>query len=103
MKDLGIFEGKDLRKVIIVDNTCSSFSNQLDNGVPIVPYFYREDDRELVKLRLFLLELYQIMRRETDDVREVLKEYFKLALFQKFESQDELFRALFPESEKGNC
>ncbi len=36
--------------VILVDNSCLSFVQQLSNGVPILPFFNDSEDRELLKL-----------------------------------------------------
>lgn len=54
VKDLRIFKGLDLAKVLLVDNYVSSFAFHLANGVPVVPFFGNKDDRELIKVIKYL-------------------------------------------------
>lgn len=42
VKDLRIFKNFDLKDIVIVDNAVYSFKNQLENGIPILPF---RDDR----------------------------------------------------------
>lgn len=56
IKDLRIFD-RDLSKVILVDNSILSFSFQLDNGVPIIPFIDNRTDSILPKLTEYLLSL----------------------------------------------
>lgn len=63
MKDLRIL-GRDLRRVVLVDNAAYSYVFQVDNGVPITSYFEGEEDCELEALKDYLLSL-----RECQDVR----------------------------------
>lgn len=44
IKDLRIFEGVDLKDIFIVDNAIYSFSYQLDNGIPIIPFRDNKED-----------------------------------------------------------
>ncbi len=73
IKDLRVL-GRDLTKVIMVDNTPYAFAAQTENGYPIVPYYDDRDDRELVKLAKYLREI-----RDVEDVRKANGERFKLA------------------------
>ena len=43
--------------MIIVDNSVSSFGKNLDNGIPIIPFYNNSEDRELVHLASYLLLL----------------------------------------------
>lgn len=54
IKDLRIFGNRDFDDMVIVDNACYSYSFQLDNGVPIIPYFCGKSDTELIELAAFL-------------------------------------------------
>lgn len=51
-KDLRIL-GRDLSQVILVDNSPFSYLYQLENGVPILPY-YQGEDTELLALERYL-------------------------------------------------
>ena len=52
VKDLSEM-GRDLEKVVIVDDNPNSYENQPDNGVPILPFVDDVRDRELEKLTRF--------------------------------------------------
>jgi len=73
IKDLRIFQNRDLKDIVIVDDLVYSFGLQLDNGVPIVEWKGDENDRELMYLEKYLRELY-----ECDDVRRLNRERLRL-------------------------
>ena len=59
IKDLRIFNGiVDLDNVVIVDNSIMSFCYQVDNGVPILPFYTNMNDREIIYLCEFMLKVY---------------------------------------------
>ena len=76
--------------LVIVDNAMYSFGYQLDNGIPIVPFYYNKADRELKTLVAYLKSLYHVK-----DVREINVKSFKLHHFSESGSHDELLRRLF--------
>lgn len=43
MKDLRVID-RDLKKLLLVDNAAYSYCFQLDNGVPIVPFYDNKVD-----------------------------------------------------------
>ena len=65
IKDLRVIRNRELKDMILVDNSVYSFGFQLDNGVPIIPYFNDPNDKELVYLAQYVLSLDQ-----NSDVRE---------------------------------
>lgn len=58
VKDLRIIRDRDIKDIIIVDNSIISFAYQLDNGIPIKAYMRQENDEELLFMVTFLEELY---------------------------------------------
>lgn len=58
VKDLRIIRDRDIKDIIIVDNSIISFAYQLDNGIPIKAYMRQEKDEELLFMVTFLEEIY---------------------------------------------
>lgn len=73
LKDLRIL-GRDLSKVVIVDNSPQAFVFQMDNGIPIESWFEKQDDTGLLDLIPFLEQL-----KTVDDVRPLVREKFGTA------------------------
>lgn len=74
VKDLRIFQDRELENIVLVDNSIISMAFNIDNGIPVAP-FYRwvKNDEELLFLHSYLDELYHV-----DDIREHNKDKFKL-------------------------
>lgn len=73
IKDLRIVN-RSLDKTVLVDNNAHSFLFQLGNGIPIASFFGTDsNDKALVALHHFLDALSKV-----DDVREVLRQVFRL-------------------------
>jgi Dullard-like phosphatase family protein len=77
VKDLRILN-RDLRSVIIVDNSIFSFASQLDNGIPIIPFYDDKEDRILPKIKDYLLSL-----KDLDDFRVINEKTFSLTQLYK--------------------
>lgn len=50
IKDLRIIRNRSLKDMVIVDNAVYSFGFQLDNGIPIIPFYNNREDEELLHL-----------------------------------------------------
>ena len=88
VKDLSVVN-RDLSKVILVDNSPLSYLYQVENGVPILP-FYSGQDSELLALERYL-EKVKVVR----DVRQVNMKTFKLHQYARFTHSEALVRELF--------
>ena len=56
MKDLGIIKEEqfNLKDIVIVDNSVYSFAYQIDNGIPIIPFYRDKTDEEMLHLVYYL-------------------------------------------------
>jgi hypothetical protein len=66
VKDLSLL-GRELKNVIIVDNSPASYLFHRSNAIPITSWFYGPEDRELLDLVPFLVDLERV-----EDVTSVL-------------------------------
>mmetsp|Transcript_40913 Transcript_40913/g.55739 ORF Transcript_40913/g.55739 Transcript_40913/m.55739 type:complete len:365 (-) Transcript_40913:883-1977(-) len=71
LKDLNVV-GRDLSKMVLVDNSPHAFGYQIDNGIPIESWFGEPKDEELLRLLEFLEQL-----RGVDDVRPIVRHRFR--------------------------
>lgn len=78
-KDLSIIN-RDLSRMVLVDNSPFSYLYQIQNGIPILPY-YGGEDSELLSLQRYLQQL----RRERD-VRNLNMRTFKLPWYGEYNS-----------------
>lgn len=83
VKDLRIFTNIDLKKTVIIDNSVLSFAFQLENGIPVLPFYNNKKDEELKFLKNYLIHLKNVY-----DIREENKRKFKLEYFLKKASSE---------------
>lgn len=71
IKDLRIIANRDLKDIVIVDNAVYSFGFQLNNGIPIIPFYNDKKDEELLHLIYYINCLAGF-----DDIREQNRKAF---------------------------
>jgi hypothetical protein len=59
--------------MIIIDNSVVSFAFNLDNGLPILPYYNSKKDNELLCCAYYLISIF-----DYDDLRDANKKFVKL-------------------------
>ena len=74
VKDLRIFGDRDIKNVVIVDDSVFSFAFQLNNGIPVQPFTGDNSDDELVYLINYLEDIY-----DSDDISLINKERIEIA------------------------
>eukprot|EP00347_Sterkiella_histriomuscorum_P012975 403366496 len=78
IKDLRIIKNRNIKDIVIVDNAVYSFGFQLDNGIPILPFYEDKADEELLHLIYYLKCLSQF-----EDIREQNRKAFQLQELEK--------------------
>ena len=73
IKDLSVFKDIDLKDMIIIDNSVVSFTFNLDNGLPILPYYNSNKDNELLCCAYYLISIF-----DYNDLRDANKKFVKL-------------------------
>ena len=71
LKDLNVL-GRDMARMVLVDNSPHAYGYQVDNGIPIVSWFDDKADTELLGLLPFLERL-----THADDVRPLVRDEFQ--------------------------
>ena len=68
--------GRDMKKIIIVDNIANNFKLNPENGIQIAPYFgeYSKNDTVLFELKKLLIMFHKM---EYEDLRLAIKKYSK--------------------------
>ena len=68
--------GRDMKKIIIIDNISNNFKLNPENGIQIAPYFgeYSKNDTVLFELKKLLVMFHKL---EYEDLRVAIKNYAK--------------------------
>lgn len=70
VKDLRVFD-IPMEKIVIVDNSILSFVYQINNGIPILPFYSNDNDNELQNL----LDYLHFMTQVKDVTKEIQKSF----------------------------
>jgi Dullard-like phosphatase family protein len=92
VKDLSLLN-RDLKDIILVDDSIISFAYQLENGIPILPFTGTDEyeDKQLLDLRDYLLKLVDV-----SDVRNSILKTFRWKKFQKYYKEPQkIFKKIF--------
>ncbi|CAD8144229.1 unnamed protein product [Paramecium octaurelia] len=85
VKDLSIIKNLPISRTLLVDNCAISYLCQLDNGVPIIPYYDNKQDKQLLQLAKYLNGMVG-----ADDLREQNQTNLKNYLFAQLQTQDQV-------------
>jgi len=89
IKDLRIIKNRDLKNMVLVDNLVHSFGFQVENGVPIIPFYDNKADQELRHLIPYLKFL-----STAKDLREINKQTFKLHNYSSYDEAEEVLEKI---------
>eukprot|EP00347_Sterkiella_histriomuscorum_P019224 403342466 len=73
VKDLRIFKDVDPKNILIIDDNIYSFAFNLENGIPIIPFYGQKDDKEMIKVIKYLQRI-----QDKDDLRIPNDQVFQL-------------------------
>ncbi|EGR33687.1 NLI interacting factor-like phosphatase family protein, putative [Ichthyophthirius multifiliis] len=90
IKDLRIFKNRDLKDIVLVDNAAYSFGYQIENGIPIIPYYDNKSDIELKYLLDFLKRLVGV-----EDVRSIIYQNFRMHLYAECQNIKEALEKVY--------
>lgn len=93
VKDLRVLKNRSLDSVVLVDNAAYSYFFQLENGIPILPYYDDKNDKELSHLLKYLKEL--IVNSERTPIKESNQKYFRLQDYPRFEDIEMAVKELY--------
>eukprot|EP00347_Sterkiella_histriomuscorum_P014439 403360857 len=95
VKDLRIFRNRDLKDLVIVDNSIYAFAFHIDNGVPIISYYNNKTQDEELQHMIYYIQCLA----EVEDVRDLNREAFELS---KLRSQNEIYQdQMYPDNYEG--
>lgn len=84
-----MIEGRSFKEMVLVDNASYSFAYQIENGIPIIPFYDSKNDDQLLKLSKYLKEL-----NKSDDIRAFNKNHFQFHKIMKAVTQHSAFLAI---------
>jgi hypothetical protein len=88
IKDLRIIKNIPLKDMIIIDNSVLSFAFQLENGIPILPYYDNKEDNELKFLLNYLNNISSAGDLRIENKKCIKMDYFLQAAKEEVDSED---------------
>lgn len=102
IKDLRVLGNRSLKHMLLVDNAAYSYFYQLENGVPIIPYYDDKSDIELIHLLNYIKRLINIHQMEQHQtLPKINHQFFKLHHYTKFDDIGLLVRSLYEDTVVG--
>ncbi len=96
-KDLRVLD-REMDAMILVDNAAYSYAAQLDNGIPILPYYHGKTDFELKALEKYLQGMLLVK-----DVRTLNRKTFQLHQYRNYYNKAEkLVEELYMQEESNS-
>ncbi len=87
VKDLRIFKNVNMKDMIIIDNSVLSFAFQLENGIPILPFYDNKDDIELKFLANYLGNIHSVKDLRIENNRSIKMLYLLNAVKNKIDGK----------------
>jgi Dullard-like phosphatase family protein len=87
VKDLRIIKNVKMEDMIIIDNSVLSFAHQLDNGIPILPFYDNYDDNELIFLKNYLCDISHSQDLRIENKARIKMDYFLQAAKSEVQSE----------------
>jgi len=85
--------------VLLVDNAAYSYFNQLENGIPIIPFYDDKEDQELLHLIEYVKNLIEIVDSDPAvSFQELNHRYFQLSAYMNYEDIEILTTKLYKET-----
>lgn len=78
VKDLRVLD-RELTDMVLIDNAAYSYIYQLDNGIPILPYYHGNTDYELKALQSYIESMLLLK-----DMRSANRRTFKLYQYKNY-------------------
>ncbi|KAM3147099.1 hypothetical protein pb186bvf_000815 [Paramecium bursaria] len=104
-KDLRIFD-RPLSQLVLIDNAAYSYAWQVDNGIPIIPFYDHKDDRELEALRQYLMGMVGVpdvrqYNRYFINSKQNFRDNLKLYYFNDNQGPASVYEKLFNQKMEG--
>lgn len=99
IKDLRVIKNRSLENMLLVDNAAYSYFYQLENGIPIIPYYDDKEDEELLQLIHYIRDIIEIKESKKEkSLQEVNHRYFQLSSYSHFEDLEMMTSKLYKET-----